>query len=389
MNKTSYKTGEITTKILEPVNGFQRIYIFLNKAFPEFPYEIYGEPDHTKINILIKVNAPQVEYGSKVAFKWGYCVYNDSKVLRNSNTDLARRVSSAGPWMNVDIEYLIAKYNKETDTFIEINDKHYPPKGYMKLKITAENNGDKSAYQMSYKYIFSKYVKVLKNYGDFITIKNIMSTGKESTGEDALYINSNNDLPPNMKAIFNIFIFYDFGEDETDTTIIKRNLVDDKDKVILTKADLTLCQNAKCENANSFVNQLINVDFKMPKQDMVEQDSFELVDELIKKEIPKEKEKPKGKENEESSKSKAWIAGVIIPCLIVVCLSIYIFIDFKKKLWIFKPKEQRGPEVIEEEEEKPKTIEKVRIVDNTERINVERKNVVQNSCIGMKINSNN
>ena len=386
-NKTSYKTGGITTKILEPVNGFQRIYIFLNKAFPEFPYEIYGEPDHTKINILIKVNAPQVEYGSKVAFKWGYCNYNDSKVLRNSNTNLIRRVSSAGPWMNVDIEYLIAKYDRETDTFIETNDKHYPPKGYMKLKITAANTGDKSAYQMSYKYIFSKYVNVLTNYGDFITLKNIMSTGKESSGEDALYINSKNELPPNMKAIFNVFIFYDFSEAETDTTIIVRNLEDDKDKdkVILTKADVTLCQNAKCENANSFVNQLINVDFKMPKQNMVEQDAFELVDELLNK----DKDKANSKTNEESSKSKAWIAGVIIPCLIIVGLSVYIFIDFKKKLWIFKPKEQREADVIEEEEEKPKTNEKVGVIENTERINVERKVVVQNSCIDMKINTNN
>ena len=214
-----------------------------------------------------------------------------------------------------------------------------------------------------------------------------MSTGKESSGEDALYINSKNELPPNMKAIFNVFIFYDFSEAETDTTIMTRNLEDDKDKdkVILTKADVTLCQNAKCENANSFVNQLINVDFKMPKQNMVEQDAFELVDELLNK----DKDKANSKANEESSKSKAWIAGVIIPCLIIVGLSVYIFIDFKKKLWIFKPKEQREADVIEEEEEKPKTNEKVGVIENTERINVERKVVVQNSCIDMKINANN
>ena len=381
-NKTSYKTGEISTTILEPENGFQRIYIYLNRSFPEFPYEIYGEPDHNKINILIKVNAPQVQYGSKLAFKWGYGKYNDSKVLRNTNTGLARSVSSAGPWMNIDIEYIIAKYNKENDTFIESSDKHYSPKGYMKLKITAANTGDKSAYQMSYKYIFSKYVKVLKNYADFITLKNIMSTAKESSGEDALYINSKNDLPSNMKAVFNIFIFYDFGEDETDTTIAQRNLGDDKDKVILTKADVTLCQNLKCENANSFVNQLINVDFKMPMKDMVEQDEFDLVDELI------YKEKEKAKAKEESSKSKAWIAGVIVACFVIAGLSIYVFIDFKKKIWIFKPKKQQE-EVIIGGEEKPKANEKVEIIENTERINVERKNVTQNSCVVMKINSNN
>ena len=118
---------------------------------------------------------------------------------------------------------------------------------------------------------------------------------------------------------------------------------------------------------------------------MVEQDAFELVDELLNK----DKDKANSKTNEESSKSKAWIAGVIIPCLIIVGLSVYIFIDFKKKLWIFKPKEQREADVIEEEEEKPKTNEKVGVIENTERINVERKVVVQNSCIDMKINTNN
>ena len=377
-NKTSYKTGEIKTTILEPVNGFQRIYIYLNRSFPEFPYEIYGEPDHTKINILIKVNAPQVSYGSKTAFKWGYGIYNDSKVLRKTNIDLTRSVSAAGPWMDVDIEYIVAKYDKENDTFIEVDDKHYPPKGYLKLKITAANTGDKDAHQMSYKYIFSKYVNLLKNYGDFVSLRNIMSAGKEKTGEDALYINSNNDLPANMKAIFNVFIFYDFEEAEgTDTTIIKRNLADDKDKVILTKADVTLCQNTKCENKNSFVNQLINVDFKMPIKDMVEQDEFELAPELIYQE--------QDKEQEESSKSNAWIAGVIVACIVIVGLGVYLFIDYKKKIWLFKKKEVD----IIEEEEKPKTNEKVQIVDNTERINVERKDKIQSSCVDMKISSNN
>ena len=135
VNKTSYKTGIIKTTILEPDNHFQRIYIYLNRSFPEFPYEIYGEPDHTKINILIKVNARQVAYGSKTAFKWGYGTYNDgTKILRRTNTGLAMSVSSSGPWMKVDIEYKIVKFDKENDNFIEATDqKHYPLKGYLKL----------------------------------------------------------------------------------------------------------------------------------------------------------------------------------------------------------------------------------------------------------------
>ena len=385
VNKTSYKTGIIKTTILEPDNHFQRIYIYLNRSFPEFPYEIYGEPDHTKINILIKVNARQVAYGSKTAFKWGYGTYNDgTKILRRTNTGLAMSVSSSGPWMKVDIEYKIVKFDKENDNFIEATDqKHYPLKGYLKLVITASNIGDKDAYETSYKYVFSKYVNVLKNYGDFVNLTNIMSVRTEGSGVDAIYINSKRSVIAQGKAVYNVYIFYDFEEPgEIDSIMALRSLSDDKNKVILTDADVTLCQNIKCDNSDSLVNQLINVDFKMSiaNDKIIQDDGFELVPELIYKE----------KEVEEDSDSKAWIAGIVVPCIVIIGVSVYLFIDYKKKIWIFKPKDA----IKIEEEEKPGTNEKVRIENNTEKISVERnKKTIQNSsnydCIDMKINSNN
>ena len=51
----------------------------------------------------------------------------------------------------------------------------------MKIKITAINSGSSDAYQTSYKYIFSKYVKLL-NFGDILDKKNILQLAKnEST----------------------------------------------------------------------------------------------------------------------------------------------------------------------------------------------------------------
>ena len=362
-NTSSYLTGEIKAKKLEPDNSYKRIWIYLNQSFPEFPYEIYGEPDRTKIYILVKVSAPQVTYGTKLVLKWGYGEYNDSRVIRKTNTGLANYVSSSGPWINVDIEYTVIKYDKENNNFTEAEDqKHYPIKGYLKLKLTALNGGNKDAYQTSYKYVFSKYVKILKNYGDVLNKKEIMSlSNNASSGETILSINSNRQIPQNTKDAYNIYIYYDFEEiGAFDSIIIQRNLAEDTDKVLVKSADVSLCQNTKCNNEDSLVNQYIDINYKLSMNNIVEGDNVDLLPELeIKPEL--EIENTKSKPN---SESKAWIIAVIIAFLIVLALCIYLFIDYKKKLCIFK-----RSEIVPIEPEN----EKQGIEDITEKIEVKRK----------------
>ena len=376
-NKSSYLTGEIRAKPFEAVKGFKRIWIYLNQSFPEFPYEIYGQSDTTKIYILVKTSAPQVTFGTRLVLKWGYGEYNDSRVIRKTNTDLAYSIASSGPWIYVDIDNTIVKYDKQSDNFTEVEDqKHYSLKGYMKLKITALNGGSKDAYQTSYKYIFSKYVTILKNYGDVINKKDIISVSNDDTsGESTLIINSNKQIPQNTKDAYNIYIFYDFEEiGIMDTIIAQRNLDNNNDKTLVKSADVTLCQNVKCNEDDSFVNQLININFKMSMNNIVEQEEFDLVPELEHKETKK--------------KSKTWIIGVIIACLVVVAICVYLFIDYKKKIWIFKQKDKINSETIEKpENENPK------IDDNTEKISVQKKRRIQNKSNftsgDLNINSNN
>ena len=376
-NKSSYLTGEIQANQLEAVKGYKRIWIYLNHSFPELPYETYGQPDCTKIYILIKTSAPQVTFGTRLVLKWGYGTYNDSRVNRKTNTDLAYNIASSGPWIYVDIENIIVKYDKQNDNFTEVDDqKHYPLKGYMKLKITALNGGSKDAYQTSYKYTFSKYVTILKNYGDIINKKDIISVSDDNnSGEPTLIINSNKQIPQNTKDAYNIYIFYDFEEiGVMDTIIVQRNLDNNNDKTLVKSADVTLCQNVKCNEDDSFVNQLINIDFKMSMNNIVEQEEFDIVPELEHKET--------------KEKSKTWIIGVIIACLVVVAICVYLFIDYKKKIWIFKKKDKINAETIDNPEfEKPKND------DNTEKISVQMKRRIQNKSNftsgDLNINSNN
>ena len=93
---------------------------------------------------------------------------------------------------------------------------------------------------------------------------------------------------------------------------------------------------------------------------IVEGDNVDLLPELeIKPEL--EIENTKSKPN---SESKAWIIAVIIAFLIVLALCIYLFIDYKKKLCIFK-----RSEIVPIEPEN----EKQGIEDITEKIEVKRK----------------
>ena len=375
-NKSSYLTGEIKADPLEPANNYKRIWIYLNESFPELPYEIYGEPDCTKIYILVKVSAPQVTYGTRQVLKWGYAEYNDSRVIKKSNTGLAYSISSSGPWINVDIEYTIVKYDKVNDNFTEEeNQKNYPLKGYMKLKITALNGGNKDAYQTSYKYLFSKYANILKNYGDIINKKDIISLSNNGdSGETVLNIDSNRQIPQNTKDAYNVYIFYDFEEiGVMNSILVQRNLAEENDMVIVKSADVTLCQNVKCNDDDSFVNQFININFKMSTNNIVEQDDFELVPELERHE-----------EEKSESKFKTWIIGVIVACVVVVACCVYLFIDYKKKIWIFKKKEDTNIATVE----KPESAEIQKIEDNVEKISVQKKRRIQNSSNYFSVDNN-
>jgi hypothetical protein len=356
-NKSSYLTGEIDAKVLEPNDGYKRIWIYLNKSFPELPYEVYGEPDVNKIYILVKVSAPQVTYGSRLNVKWGYGEYNDSRTIRKTNTGLAATINAYGPWMKINIENTFLKYNKSLSNFtIAENQTYFASNGYMKLKITAINSGSRDAFQTSYKYVFSKYANILNNYGDVLDKKEIIRLVKnETSGDTILYLNSNRQIPQNTKDAYNIYLKYDFNKGG----IGRRYLEENNDLVILKSADVTLCQNAQCNDDDSFVNQFININYKMPMNKMVYTDMEDEDEEPI-------------EETKSKSKSKSWIIGIVVACVITAII-IYLLLDYKLKLFIFKNKENYT-------EEKPENNEKIDIKDSTQTYRV-RKRSIRNSQI--------
>ena len=134
-----------------------------------------------------------------------------------------------------------------------------------------------------------------------------------------------------------------------------------------------MCQNVKCNNDDSFVRQFININCKISMENIIPAQHENPNDE------------PESENSKEESKSKVWIITIIFAFLLVVSLCVYLLIDYKKKLWIFKTK------VIEKE--KKYNNEKVKIEDNVETISIQskRRNIKNQSnyfSIDMKTISN-
>ena len=342
-NKGSYLTGEIGATVSDSrFSGYKTMKIDLNNVFPYLPYEVYGQPDITKFYVFVKLSASQFTYGSRQILNEAYVSYNDSRKIRNSAKSSRRYVTVYGPWIKMDITKTLIDYNEQEKTYKDKeNQNEIGNSGFMQIKITAKNTGSKDAYQTSYKFVFSKYVTLLEDLGDLLSKKNIITIMKdESSNETILLFNSKRQIPQNTKDTYNVYLKFDFGEEETTTTIVnRRNLDDANEKVILKSADVTLCQNVECNDEDSFVNQVININFKINRNIFPDTIGGEEKDSNSEIEAKESSEGGKeGKEEKEDEKNNSWIAAPIIVCVVVVSFLIFLFVDFKKKLLFFKKK---------------------------------------------------
>ena len=356
-NTKSYLNGDIKADVSEPNRGYKSLTIDLDKVFPCLPYEVYGQPDVTKLYILVKLSAAQFTYGSRQILNSAYVSFNDSRKIRSSAKSSTRYVNVKGPWMKMDISKTLLEYNKLWNNYTnKENQTEIGQKGYMLITITSKNTGNKDAYQTSYKFIFSKYVEIITDIGDIFNKKEIITSEKNVTnGDTIISINSNRQIPQNTKDAYYIYLKFDFGKKSLSSSVNNvRNLDEDEDgneKVILKSADVTLCQNIECNNQESFVKQIVNINFKIERNIYLESVEDE-------EEIQKEY-------SEEEKKSIAWIAGPIVALFAVVGFAIFFYFDYKRKILFFK-------------KNKHETIPSTEFKDNNE--NVKMYNVKNQNC---------
>ena len=175
-------------------------------------------------------------------------------------------------------------------------------------------------------------VEDILNKKDIITI-----TNDQDSGDIIVYINSNRQIPQNTKDAYNIYIKFDF-EEEISTSFIsstlpnERNLDEnDNEKVILKSADVKLCQNVECNDEDSFVNQFVNINFKITRNTFPETNE---------EDIAKSNEK---NEQSEDKSSIAWIAAPIVICILVIGIGIFLYLDYKKHIFFFRNKHESIP----------------------------------------------
>ena len=373
-NKKSYLTGEITAKFSQKMNGYKTITIDLSKVLPSLPYEVYGQPDVNKFYILVKLSASQFTYGSRQILNSAYISYNDSRKIRTSSQISRKYINAYGPWMKMDISKTLLDYNEQSNNYTnKKNQTEIGNNGYMLITITSRNSGSKDAYQTSYKFIFSKYAKLIEDAGDLLNKKDIITiTKNESNGDIILYINSNRQIPQNTKDAYYIYLKFDFEEETSNSSISlikERNLDEyDNEKVILKSADVTLCQNIECNDEESFVNQNVNINFKITRNYIPEKIEEEKIPiEPIKQEEKTELIEPEKKTesieqediSEDDKKSIAWIAAPIVICVIGIAFGIFLYFDYKKHILFFKNKHESIPS--NETKEKNEDVKKYEI----------------------------
>ena len=336
-NTKSYLTGDIPATVKpSKMNGYNTLTIDLSKVLPCLPYEVYGEPDITKYYVLVKLSAAQFTYGSRQILNNAYVSYNDSRKIRNSNSVSRRYINVYGPWMKMDITNTLLDYKEQENNFInKENQNEIGENGYMLITITSKNTGSKDAYQTSYKFVFSKYVTLIEDFGDLLNKKDIITIEKDQdNGDIILSINSNRQIPQNTKDAYNIYIKFDF-EEEISTSTIYSTLPnerildeDDNEKVILKSADVKLCQNVECNNEDSFVNQIVNINFKITRN------TFPVTND----DTNNEKD-----EKSEDKSSITWIAAPIVIGIVIIGIGIFLYLDYKKHILFFRNKHESLP----------------------------------------------
>ena len=245
----------------------------MSQLFPLLPYVVYGQPDITNFDILVKSSATQLTYGRRHIITDANVIYSDGrKTLKKGTGSPEKRYASVyGPWMTTSIsEYSIIVYNDETGEYEDCVDQdiYENDEGMMKIKVAVKNTGSKDSYQTGFTFIFPQNVTTVE---DALDSELSFSVSTNDDNQNILTINSDTTISQNTQNLIYIYVKFTKLENETNSTITDdgeiindseslRRLDSDK-KNIIESLDVSLCQSsAGCEDS-SLVNQLIEINF--------------------------------------------------------------------------------------------------------------------------------
>ena len=269
----SYLNNKISYSIKDSKYNYKIITIDMSQLYPLLPYVVYGQPDITNFDILVKSSATQLTYGRRHIITDANVIYSDGrKTLKKGTGSPEKRYASVyGPWMTTSIsEYSIIVYNDETGEYEDCVDQdiYENDEGMMKIKVAVKNTGSKDSYQTGFRFIFPQNVTTVE---DALDSELSFSVSTNDDNQNILTINSDTTISQNTQNLIYIYVKFTKLENETNSTITDdgeiindseslRRLDSDK-KNIIESLDVSLCQSsAGCEDS-SLVNQLIEINF--------------------------------------------------------------------------------------------------------------------------------
>ena len=255
-NAKSPKNGTITYTLTECDNNYNYLNIDLSNIVPELPYENEGVPDTTKIYVLTKTSASQLEYGTQFILRYSFIQYNDGRKNKENAYWIPAYASVKGPWMYLDADYYVAFKNENTGLYEKASDQeiYENDMGIIMVNITAKNKGSSTAYQSDFLLYVPKEITIDK---EELKKNGVNAEIKEEEKENILIIKSGRNIASQELYIQQLYL--GFG----DITLLnqnRRNLNEIKNKKsLIKKIEISMCPTESCTQ-KQFVKQSIPIE---------------------------------------------------------------------------------------------------------------------------------
>ena len=256
-NAASPKNGVFPYTISNYDDQYNYLTIDLSKVVTELPYENIGLPDTTKINVLTKLSANQLEYGGQYVVKDSFINYSDGR-KNKKNVDWSWKwVRVNGPWLDLSAPYYIVVKNEETGLYEQSTDQDLYENdiGILYVNLTAKNRGNDNAYDIEFKlYVPNDITLDLEQLNKY----NIESSIIEDRDENILTIKTHRNLGGQESYLQPLYI--GFGN----VTLLnqKRGLEEKKrNKTIIRRVEAKMCPSSKC-TVESYVTQKLDFSIK-------------------------------------------------------------------------------------------------------------------------------
>ena len=250
----------ITESEIANDNFYKLVTVNISQAYPLLPYEQEKSPFANNISILVKSHAKQVEVGYKNILIQSQVFFNDSRKNKKQYADYPLYINcqSTGPWITINYENYIVKYDENNEKLILDGDGKEASKQEIylndvkifKIEVTVKNTGTETSYSNNFKIHLNKHAKLISENNK---LSDTVTYELEETNDDIIMnIKYGLNIEPSDFIKFNIIIEFTFDESSVKNTRNLRYLSRDTTSIeLIKKAEVNTCKTqAACEEGD-------------------------------------------------------------------------------------------------------------------------------------------